>query len=303
MQANVIIQSIRKVVTSRTITSCACLLISVTCFAESMLLTYRSPVGEADDKRYRYELEVLRLALEKTKSEYGDFELVPSGPMNNLRAIEILRKKSMKNFILKLSYDSDFPDFMDYIRFPVDLGIGGYRVCFISPKAKERLSASPTLEELTRFSHLQGRGWMDAKILRGNGFIVDEVSNYTGKFHAIANNHHDLFCRGIDEFREEYEKFSLIEGLDFDRTFALAYPLPRFFYTHIDNQKVIERVSKGIMLAYEDGSLVALWMKTHSNSIKFSAIWQRKVIKLENPAVQGIDFDYQQFFYDLSKTY
>ena len=302
MPGRIPVQSIKSLIIPQIITFCVGLLVCAGSVAQETVFTYRSPVG-VDDDRNRYELALLTLALEKTKQEYGEFTLVPSGSMNNVRVVETLRTKRRQNFVLKLSYDSDYPDFMDYIRFPIDLGIVGYRICFISPEAKAKLSASPTLEELTKLSHVQGKGWMDVKILRHNGFQVDEVSNYEGKFHIVALNRYDLFCRGINELHEEYEKFRSIEGLDFDRTFVLAYPLPRFFYTHKENQQAIERVTKGLKLAYADGSLIALWSKYYADSIQFSAIHNRKVIKLENPAVQSIDFDYEQFFYDVSKAH
>lgn len=301
MSASVPVQPIRSAIVLQVIIFCVGLLACVGSAAQETVFTYRSPVGE-DDDRNRYQLALLTLALEKTKQEYGEFTLVPSGSMNNTRAIEALRKKGRENFVFKLSYDSEYPDFMDYVRFPIDLGIVGYRICFISPKAKAKLSASPTLEELIKLSHVQGKGWIDVKILRHNGFQVNEVSNYEGKFHTVALNRHDLFCRGINELHEEYEKFrAVVDGLDFDRTFVLVYPLPRFFYTHKDNREAIERVTKGIMQAYADGSLMALWLEAYGHSIQFSDFRNRKVIELENPAVQGIDFDYQQFFYHVEK--
>ena len=269
---------------------------STSVIAEPMLITYRSPESDKDE-RQKYNYAVLRLALEKTKADYGDYKLVPSGMMNNIRAIDTLRNHTRENFFVKLSYESEFPDFMEYIRFPVDLGIVGKRVCFISPNAKQRLSDKPNLEELKTFTHGQGKGWLDVKVLKHNGFIVEVVNIYDNKFYMVANNRFDFFCRGVNELKSEYEKFGGIENLDFDRTFAFVYPLPRFFYTHRANKDAIKRVTEGIMRAYKDGSLIKLWHAYYQESVEFSELHKRVKFHLNNPSVKDIDFDYERYFY------
>ncbi|MCE0494666.1 hypothetical protein [Vibrio salinus] len=262
----------------------------------TLTITYRSPQNQ-DDKRKQYQIALLKLALEKTRNDYGDYKLVPSGSMNNDRALEVLKTQSRKNFFIRLSYDSEYPDYMDYVHFPVDLGIVGYRVCFISPKANHHLSPKPTLKELKQFTHVQGRGWMDVKILRYNGFNVHEINNYTGKFYAVALSRFDLFCRGINEIQNEFNQFSHIEKLIVDKRFVFFYPLPRFFYTNKNNKQAIERLTKGIMRAYHDGSLISLWEKMYSDSISYSDISHRQLFILKNPYLKDIDFDYSKFFY------
>lgn len=268
----------------------------ITIASEPTTFTYRSD-QDANDERARYQVALLKLALEKTSDEYGDFRLISGGAMNNSRALESLKNGSRENYFLKLSFSNDYPSYMTYVPFPIDLGVVGNRICFISPDAKKMLPQKPNLQDLLKLTHVQGKYWIDTEVLKHAGFVVKEVSDYEGKFRMVASNRFDLFCRGINEIYKESEKFTYIPNLDYDKTFMLVYPLPRFFYTHKKNKIAIERVTKGLSLAYEDGSLMKLWNVAYKKSVDAAYIEGRTIIFLENPKVKGINFDFKKYFY------
>ena len=263
-----------------------------------LVVTYRTPESPVD-RRYDYDNAVLRLALEKTRKEYGDFRLQPSPPMNFSRAIQDARSKAYPNFFVKLSYEDRFADQgLAYARFPIDLGIVGYRVCFIRPELKARLAATDTLTELKRYSHGQGQGWADAQILKANGFLVEEISDYENLFRMVAAGRFDLFCRGANELLEEYLAHKKLARLDFDSSFAIVYPLPRFFYSHSSNKAALTRVTQGLEIAYRDGSLQQLWREKYQASIDFAKLKNRRLFRIDNPLIRKIDFDFQKYDFD-----
>ncbi len=279
------------------------ILIAVFAFApssaigEQTLFTYRAPESTADH-RYDYDTAALRLALEKTRQEYGDYRLEASPAMTFPRAISALSKNEYPNFFVKLSYEASHVSQrnMTFAKFPVDLGIVGYRVCFTGPESNAKVRTARTLDDLKQFSIGQGRGWADVEILRSNGFKVVEASNYENLFLMVANGRFDLFCRGTNELLDEYETHKNIGQLSYDQTFSIAYPLPRFFFTHQSNRQAAERVTRGLLLAFRDGSLQELWRQNYGQSIDFVRLDKRRIFWIENPLLKGLDFDYRQFF-------
>jgi len=251
------------------------------------------------DQRYDYDRAVLELALQKTVQEYGPYELFSTPPeMNALRAQADASHKVYKNFFLKLSYEAKFNESLDFVPFPIDLGIVGYRVCFVSQENLVRVSAVKNFEDLKTFTYGQGTGWSDVSILRAQGFKVIEVPTYESLFKMVARGRFDLFCRGVNELKAEYEAHQHIEGLAYDTSMAIVYPMPRFFYTHPDNQKAIMRVYAGLVKAYKDGSLVELWKVFYQSSIDFAQLENRKVYRIENPNLEGLDENYKIYFYN-----
>lgn len=263
------------------------------------VFTYRSAESVVD-ARYAYDTAVLRLALDKTVGRYGPYQMVPSPVMNFSRAIQSLARNAYPNYFVKMSYEPRFVHELglSFARYPVDRGIVGYRVCFTNPAAKARLAEARTLEDLRAFTIGQGGGWTDIPILRHNGFQVVEFPSYESLFMMVANRRFDLFCRGTNELLEEYQGHRDIAGLVYDESFSLAYPLPRFFFTHHSNALAVQRVQEGLLMAHGDGSLQALWRSHYAPSIDFVALHRRRIFWLDNPLLGPLDFDYRQYFYD-----
>ncbi|MAY43382.1 MULTISPECIES: hypothetical protein [unclassified Neptuniibacter] len=264
--------------------------------AEATIFHYR--IGESNnDVRYEYDFAALKLALDKTKAQYGEYELKAIPSVNIPRAIEYARKNTFQNLFIKLSYEKSYDSMLKYAHFPVDLGVVGFRVCFVSPLGKELLKSVENLDQLKSLSHVQGSGWSDVEILRFNGFKVETASGYENLFRMIAANRADLFCRGANEIYDEYRIRTSIENLNYDTSMAIVYPLPRFFYTNIRNVEAAKRVTKGLERAYSDGSLVSLWEKYYGENFKFSNLKERRIYRIENPLLNGLESHFQKYLY------
>jgi hypothetical protein len=272
------------------------LFLSTTLFSKTMFTYYDN--GETNESASYYELELLKLSLEKTKNKYGDFELVKSPKMNKKRAILTLRSNSLENFIVKISTTKELMKEFAYINFPIDRGVIGYRVAFVSPKLQKKIKEYDTFEKLKKLKVVQGRGWLDTDILRYHGFDVYATNSKENAFSILSLNRADLFLRGISEVFDEYQSFHYIKNLDFDKTFMFYYPLPRFFYTNKLNKKALERVKEGIFLAYKDGSLDKLFNKYYQKNIDFLNIKDRKIYKIENPFLRGLDTSYEKYIFN-----
>lgn len=263
-----------------------------------MVFTHRVPEAYVSSTP-NYEVSALKLALDKTLKEYGPYELRAAPQINVSRSIQSIKNNIFPNYFASLGYNEDYNAIHEitYIRFPVDLGILSYRTCFAAKSALEEISQINTLDELRQFSIGQGRGWVDSMILRYNGFKVVEFEPYPLLFKMAAGHRFDLFCRGANEVKEEYERWGNIEGLGYDRHLLIYYPMPIFFYTNSQNKEAIERVTKGLHMAYNDGSLLELWKQHHQASVDFAELDKRQLFRLENPLTKSIDFDFARYFY------
>lgn len=264
--------------------------------AAETVFTHRIAESEGDT-RPDYEVAVLKLALEKTQAEYGAFRLEGAPRINVTRSIHSIRANTFSNFFYSLGYEEIYDSYkeMAYVPFPIDMGVLSYRTCFTSEQNLENLAKITTLDDLKNFSHGQGRGWVDAKILQLNGFKVIEVEQYDKLFKMVAADRFDLFCRGANEIKSEYDLRHTIKGIAYDRSVLIYYPMPIFLYTNKSNVAAIERVTKGLKKAYADGSLQKLWSLQHQASVDFAELGKRKIFRLENPLIKGVNFDHEQY--------
>lgn len=251
------------------------------------------------DAREEYNLALIRLALDKTRAEYGSYELQMMPPMNGLRSLTEVSRGKYPNALIELNYEPRhlYEQGLIYINFPIDLGILGTRICFVNRQHRDAIAAVTHVEQLRQYTIGQGMGWADALILRHNQFMVTEVANYNSLFKMIAAGRMDLVCRGANEIKREYQQFGAFLSLVMDERFALEYPLPRFFFTNAENTLLKNRMEKGLQLAYADGSLVQLWKEYFADSLAFSKLQQRIIFQLENPLVEQLDPSYQQYSY------
>ena len=112
------------------------------------------------DRRFVYVKKVLELALDKTKAEYGDYEL--NATYNGVNVGRILRQMEQQpesNFFFKTSMTNDVSQRFLAIPFPVDRGVAGYRVAFIRDGQQSRYCENETLESIKyKLSIVQGIG-------------------------------------------------------------------------------------------------------------------------------------------------
>lgn len=263
--------------------------------AEKLIVTLTAPESQSDP-RQAYNFKLIRLALDATANG-EDYEIQISPPMNTARALVELSKNSLPNLLVMTTFTNDLlGKGIDYVRVPIDFGVTGYRICFVSPVARKAFGQVSTLDDLKAFNIGQGVGWADVTILRYNGLKVTEVPNYESLFNMVAANRIDLFCRGINELGPEFRKHQTIRNLDYDTRIALAYALPRFFFSNKNNNEALRRIESGMQIAYKNGSMKKLWLEEFRDALVFANLPKRKILYLSTPNIDRIDFDYKQYY-------
>ncbi len=254
-----------------------------------LVVSHRSPYAPGDT-HHLYSTALLQLALEKTRTDYGDFRLNPIPPRNYARALKALVDNDYPNLVIETSYEQNLTQNanLNFINFPIDLGVLGHRVCFMNPKLKKSGLKIDSLRQLSQYSFAHGVGWADTLIFRHNGLKVREIDNYDSIFLMVIGGRVDFFCRGVNEILGEVEQFSQLNNLVIDDHFMLVYTLPRFFYLNSKNVVARKRIEEGLKMAYADGSLQALWKTHYHTSLDYVRLKDRKVIALENPLLGNL---------------
>lgn len=269
--------------------------------AGATVVTLRAPEN-INDQRNLYVEQALRLALDKTAASDGPYRIERSVRMNKQRALVSAQQRLYPNFVLVAGFEEGRAAAgLRAVRFPLMLGVVGYRVCFVSPQARAEVEAATELAQLRRFRIGQGLGWTDVGILRANGFKVSEVGDYDNLFGMVSRGHVDLFCRSLMEVRHEAMTRKDMAGLQLDRSFALVYELPQFLFIHESHRAVAERIERGLLAAYRDGSLLALLRSHLRPALGFAELGKRRLYRLESPAPKGLDFDYRHYQLDLTR--
>jgi hypothetical protein len=267
---------------------------------EPLVVTLRERESNRD-QRSNYFSEAIRLALDKTVPNYGPYRLQRTPPMNKERALLSAQQRLYPHMVVTAAPGEVKGLKLVPVPIAADLGVTGYRVCFVAADRRLAVEQAQTLDQLRQFRFLQGKGWADAEILRANGFQVEEVSGYDSLFAMVTKGRVDLLCRSLLEVHDEWRAQAQagMPGLALDASFLLVYDLPLLFYLHPADKQLLQRLTNGLRRAWMDGSLQALLMKHLQPALAVAALERRRVFHLSSEQSAGIGFDDQPYRLDL----
>ncbi len=254
------------------------------------LIVHHKQAELSSSSSYLFEVELVILALEKTRSDFGPYQLQAVQPVNRVRSLQALSQNTHPNLVLLLSYDDELARNSDlrYIPLAVDGGIFSYRLCFMRDDIKSQAAQIHQLSQLTHFNFGSGTGWVDSKILRHNGLPVVESDSLLSLYRMTKAGRIDFLCRGLGEYYNEQKQQALNLTLSADSSLLLYYPLPKFFFTHKNSKALLQRLQQGLERAKADGSFSQLWLKHHGAALEAAQLSQRQLITLENPLIRSL---------------
>ena len=125
--------------------------------------------------------------------------------------------------------------------------------------------------------------WADLPIMRANGFSVVTSSDYENLFVMLAANRFDAFPRGLNEARRELdERKQNYPQLAIEKSRALYFPYPVYFWVNKNNVALAKRIELGLNRSLADGSFRKLFESYHAAEIAAIKKEKRKVILLDN---------------------
>ncbi|ROQ24885.1 amino acid ABC transporter substrate-binding protein [Gallaecimonas pentaromativorans] len=261
------------------------LLMSAALNANPMLYRYHIPES-AQDHRYDYHWALLKLALEQTSAQYGDYQLEPAPlVMSESRQFQALGGPLLSVMISPADIENE-KRFLP-VRIPLDKGLIGYRVLLIRKERQAEFSRINNLEQLRKLTVGQGRDWRDVRVWQDNGFEVVQGSNYNGLFQMLLSGRFDFFSRSIVEVQDELaQRRQQMPDLAIEKSILIYYPWPFYFYfARTDaGQKLADRVQVGLMKVFNDPVLFdPLFNRFNGAKLAQLNLQERHVFYLENP--------------------
>lgn len=254
--------------------------------ASTLVVVYPRSVSNTDSQ-YLYDYALLRLALEKTRDEFGPYELRPSiVGMTQARSAEEIIAGTGTIHIFARSTSLEQESRMLPIRIPLDKGLISYRIFLIRKEDQPKFSAVRTLDDLRKLSVGSFTTWVDTQILRDNHFKVITGESYEGLFRMLVANRFDFFSRGVDEAYREYdERKKLLPTMAVEESLLLYFPTTRYFFVQRSPQgeELAKRVETGLNLMIKDGSFDAHFQKYKAALIARAHLKTRRLLRIPNP--------------------
>lgn len=238
----------------------------------------------AEDIRASYYLDLLELALEKTRAEYGGYELVPTDVfIPQTRAVLLLSQGKGIDLLWTMT-SADREELVRPIRIPLMKGLLGVRVAVIRREDQKKFAQLREVHDWLELKGIQGHDWPDTKILVSNGFNIIADTRYQNLFEVLEKGRIDYFPRGVLEAWAELQKLGY-QNLMVEPNWLITYRAPIYFFVHKHNERLAERVELGLRRALESGEF-GLLLRNHPNhreAIQNLESAQRKIIRLPNP--------------------
>ena len=239
------------------------------------------PVGPI----YEYRWKLLELALAHTQTSSASFRLVPHAEdVTQNRGMELLQSGAID--VIALGTNAERESQMLPIKIDILRGIVGFRLFVIRASDQPRITRMD--EQALRKQLIFGLNsqWADLPIMRANGFAVVTSSSYENLFGMLAGGRFDAFPRGLNEARRELdERKQGYPQLAVERSKALYFPYPVYFWVSKANTVLARRIERGLKLSLEDGSFRQLFESYHAAEIAMLAKEKRQVIRLTNPVL------------------
>ena len=250
-----------------------------------MRYIYNAPESTSDT-RYAYHWKILETALEKTRRDFGSYELVPSRRMTEKRQTFELTNNPGHLTVMYLSTTQELERTLVPVRIPVDRNLGGYCIFLIRKQDRSRFESVKTLDDLRRFSFGLGLDWIDIGILQFSGFRVVTGSSYEGLFEMLANGRFDVFLRGAVEIVDEYEgRRAALPDLEIEPNLIFYYRLPMYFWfpKTPEGMRLAARAEAGMRRMIADGSYDRIFSEYQDYKIRRLDLQHRRIFRIPNP--------------------
>lgn len=234
-----------------------------------------------------YDLALLHEALERTRRDYGAYEVQPfTEDVSFGRAIELAIEGRLVN-VLSAGVGQSAPSperDMIPVAFPIDKGLLGYRVAFIDRRSQDRLSRVHGIEELRQLRVGQGSGWGDVRIYEHERIPVETTYDYESLVLMLLHGRFDLFPRGLWEVAPELAEYGTrYPDLAVEQHLLLHYPFFEAFYVTRSTPRLADRLTAGLERMVADGSFDVFFARHFRKLLADLNLRQRVVVELENP--------------------
>jgi hypothetical protein len=238
--------------------------------------------NQSNDLRVLYKMKVLETALDRTTEEFGLYEIkineIPTTAKRALR--EVYLGKTINLFIGVTTREWEQKNLP--IRIPIRRGILSYRLLATNKNNLANFSQVNDIEALKKLSVGLRVGWATTDVFKKQNFKHYELESLDGLYHMLNRNAVDYMPRGINEI---YDEIAVRQPNDIaiEPHLALYLPAPTYVIVSPHEKRLAKRIEKGLETMISDGSLKALFYQFYADDIKKAKIFNRNVIRIDNP--------------------
>jgi hypothetical protein len=253
--------------------------------ASTMVIKYPKFENELD-ARHQYQRELIKLILEQTRAEFGDYKIEQTLSNNSgVKRHAILIGQGEQINLLWNSPGTVIAH-ANVIPIPVDIlrGLLGYRICLISRNNRVDFSSLTDVTSLQKISIGQGRGWSDVDIFHFNNIDLVLSPTLDSLLGMVAANRFDCLLLGAAEIEGIYqENIATMHMLTIEPSLAVYYDFPTYFYISEKFPKIAERFLKGMNMIQENGEFEQLFNRYYKNALEKLNMKSRHTICLRSP--------------------
>lgn len=254
--------------------------------SDIMEYRYRDKANTA--RRDAYQIALLKLALDKTEARDGPYRIVHFNEQVTPRRLllEMNDGRRINIFVGAARTANAGLAHHEHIAVPFSIlgRLVGFRVPIVHRSDLARFAAIDTLEQLKRMRAGQGADWIDSRILRHNGFRLDDSGQLSNLLPMLALRRFDYLPIGIVEVDSLLARhpdiaaqFAVAPGL------AIEYPLPMIYYVSNKVPELAARLLRGLRAADRDGSVEQLMRKHFGAELKVIRQGGARHFKIANP--------------------
>lgn len=231
---------------------------------------------------YEYRWKLLELALAHTNDIAKPLQLAPfTENVTQNRGISLLEAGDID--VIALGTNAEREAQLLPVKIDILRGIVGFRLLVIRAADQERITQMDDISLRKQLMFGLNSQWADLPIMRANGFSVVTSSDYENLFVMLAANRFDAFPRGLNEARRELdERKQNYPQLAIEKSKALYFPYPVYFWVNKNNVALAKRIELGLNRSLADGSFRKLFESYHAAEITALKKEKRKVILLDN---------------------
>ncbi|RZA07473.1 MAG: hypothetical protein EOO68_03390 [Moraxellaceae bacterium] len=233
-----------------------CLPITNNAFSD--VLKVSIPPIEQSAQTSIYYSKLLQLALSKTESTDGPFQIVHYPHLLTRARFEAELKRQGVVDLIWATTNANLEANLLPVRISLLKDLNSYRIFLIRKEDQERFSNIKTLDDLRSFKAGQGSHWTDTTILLANDLPVVTSPLFEPLFNMLLGKRFDYFPRGLDEVWNEENLFG-DKGISIENHIMLKYSASKYFFVNKDNVALAERIERGLKIAIADGSFDSLF--------------------------------------------
>jgi hypothetical protein len=231
---------------------------------------------------YEYRWKLLELALAHTNDTSKPPQLAPfSEVVTQNRGISLLKTGDID--VIALGTNAEREAQLLPVKIDILRGIVGFRLLVIRAADQERITQMDDVSLRKQLMFGLNSQWADLPIMKANGFSVVTSSDYENLFAMLAANRFDAFPRGLNEAQRELDaRKQNYPQLAIEKSKALYFPFPVYFWVNKNNVALAKRIEVGLSRSLADGSFRQLFESYHAAEITAIKREKRKVILLDN---------------------